>query len=975
MKTMQHGGPLSGLHRCIVFFGASAFAASFLFPLQAEENDAGPAAPPAEVEAADPAYGESSSRGESAEESPERELHDYAKVYVDRYFEPEPHLTLTEEGVRRSRALSHFALGRALEAQGRPAEAVEAYKVVIENAPEEHFLARKTAFLLARNGRNDEALKLLEDNLDQNPRQPFAYITLGEFLHTYHQGDEARQRRSIELFEEAAAKFPEEAAVYEPLVQVYLSGGRSQDALALMRAVLDLDHDDPAFWLQVGRTSARIGGGTEREGETAAALVDQMHLKALSHAGDQARILETVADYFHESGQFEQAAEVYRRVVEAESGRIDVREKLARVYEALEDEAMVLATLEEILQLDSENVRSLKLIAQIHMRNERFTDAIPYLRKSLSITKGSPAEYRALAQMMMETREYEQAVDFLEDAAAHFPEVVDFAFFHAVCLSQLKRYEEAVAQFERTVELSGGEGSANLNERFYFSFAAANERMGEIERAAELFQKSIDLISENDPDHSNQDFVALVYNYLGYMWLENDLHIEEAGELIKTAIALDPENGAITDSLGWYQFKTGRYEEAKDTLLRAAELIEEPDPVVYDHIGQAYFKLGRMDEAVDYLERAVDLDPENEELDERLEEYRKAKAEASRPEESDGEAEEELDQLKQSADPDPQAAEQQPGPVDLPEESARANDAIADEAADLPALEAALQDDPENVRILKQIAQIHMRDERFAEAIPYLRKSVSISKGSPAEYGALAQMMMETREYEQAVDFLGEASSLHPEVAEFAYYSAVCLSQLNRYEEAVAQFERAVELYGGEGSANLNERFYFSFAAANERMGEIERAAELFQKSIDLISENDPDHSNQRFVALVYNYLGYMLVENDLRLEEAGKLIKTAIALDPENGAITDSLGWYQFKTGRYEEAKDTLLRAAELIEEPDPVVYDHIAQAHFQLGQMAEAVDYLERAVDLDPENEELGERLEEYRKAKAEESASVPL
>jgi tetratricopeptide (TPR) repeat protein len=263
-----------------------------------------------------------------------------------------------------------------------------------------------------------------------------------------------------------------------------------------------------------------------------------------------------------------------------------------------------------------------KQIAGIFLRTGRFKEAIPHLQSALSITKGSAAEYGDLARMMIESDENEVAVKFLTDTAYLFPEAADFPFLLTFPLARLEQWGEAVKQFEKTIALAGDEQPQLLNEQFYFRYAAAHERNGNFPKAEELFRKTIEMIAKNDPDDENQGFTATVYNYLGYMWVENDIKIDEAGELIKTAAELDPESGAIADSLGWFYFKRGQFEKAHDELLRAETLIEEQDAVIFDHIGQAFYQLDEAERAIEYLEKAVALEPGKTEYSDRLQRMR-----------------------------------------------------------------------------------------------------------------------------------------------------------------------------------------------------------------------------------------------------------------------------------------------------------------------------------------------------------------
>ena len=55
-----------------------------------------------------------------------------------------------------------------------------------------------------------------------------------------------------------------------------------------------------------------------------------------------------------------------------------------------------------------------------------------------------------------------------------------------------------------------------------------------------------------------------VLNYLGYSWVDRGINLDEALDMIKTAVDLRPNDGYIVDSLGWAYYRLGRYEEAVD---------------------------------------------------------------------------------------------------------------------------------------------------------------------------------------------------------------------------------------------------------------------------------------------------------------------------------------------------------------------------------------------------------------------------
>ncbi len=615
---MQRGGPLFGTHRCFVLYTILGFC-SFLVPSgYAEVGD---------------------------------KLEDFAEVYIDQYFEPDERLLLTEEGKKKSQALAHYAMGRTFEAKGRVNEAVKAYGKVLENQPHLVLLARKTAYLLARDGSNDKALKLLEQSLKKNPNDAFAYISLSEYLATYQGNDPKGRARAFEIIEAAVDRFPDEPAVYEHIVRMMLVAKRKDEARVIVDRAAKRNNIDSEYWLRLGKIVGRTWPVRPNVPSIDAELLNRIYGKAREFAGEDWATVELVGDFYHATQQFVEAVRTYNEVIESNPDHLDTREKLARVYAGLDDREMVLKTLEEIVEIDPRNAGVHKQIAGFYIGIEDYASAVPHLQQSLLISKGEEREYVALGGMMIDAKQYEAAVEFLDGAAYLFPESSQLPLFLAISYSSLEDWGNAVTQFATSLKLGEASQPEMFDEVFYFRYAAAYERKGDLKEAEDLFQKTIELISKKDPSEEDKEFTATVYNYLGYMWLEKDMNIDEAGELIRTAADLDPDSGAIADSLGWFYFKKERYEEARDELLRAEELTSEPAAEILDHIGRAFHKLGENGKAVGYLERALELEPENTEIAERLEYFRKS--EVGKPDRAakPGNKSAELQNKRKSAEP------------------------------------------------------------------------------------------------------------------------------------------------------------------------------------------------------------------------------------------------------------------------------------------------------------------------------------
>lgn len=105
---------------------------------------------------------------------------------------------------------------------------------------------------------------------------------------------------------------------------------------------------------------------------------------------------------------------------------------------------------------------------------------------------------------------------------------------------------------------------------------------------------------------------------------------------------------------------------------------------------------------------------------------------------------------------------------------------------------------------------------------------------------------------------------------------------------------------------------------------------------------------------LLQNALGYSLtVHRPDELEQAYQLIRQALAQEPENPAILDSMGWVLFKLGDLEQALTYLERAWQLY--PDPEVSAHLIRALDASQQRERALELLQQELDTHPDNHHL--------------------
>lgn len=187
----------------------------------------------------------------------------------------------------------------------------------------------------------------------------------------------------------------------------------------------------------------------------------------------------------------------------------------------------------------------------------------------------------------------EAAAALIEETAA--TGTLDDRFFASQLWQRVERYDAMIPLLDKVLEEQPDAPQA------LFALASAAERTGDIPRAASLFERLLEQV----PGH------APTLNYLGYMWAERGENLARARRMIERAVALDPDNGAYVDSLGWVAFKQGRLEEAARFLEWSVRLIDS-DPTVHVHLGDVYRDLGRHEAAAERYRHALTLEPDDE---------------------------------------------------------------------------------------------------------------------------------------------------------------------------------------------------------------------------------------------------------------------------------------------------------------------------------------------------------------------------
>ncbi len=536
---------------------------------------------------------------------------------------PAPDLTLRAGGDRKAGALTHFVEGMVFEENGEMDRALDAYRRVLNVDPGQSQLAARVAGLLIQQDDFPQAIDVLKDAIKANPNNAEPYQQLAFIYARYLK----KADQAIDYANRAIALNPADIEGYQRLVEIEVGAGQEKKALEALDRASKVRSSDPNFWMHLGKLYVAILFKSDSQPKTDdLKRVNEIFKRAAEHAGDDPGILKDVADYYAASQQLKEAIPLYLRALELQPDDANAREKLATGFILTNQRGKAVEMLEQIIkehpdkyqpydllaQVLDEEARSLQRANRIDEAKAKFAKVAANYEQSMLINPNHLGTYLHLAELLVgPLKDAGRAVQLLTEARRRFPGVPEIVYYLAIAQREAKRNQQAVATFEEALhEAQLDQDDDVVNAKFYFNYGAAAEQAGLYEKAAELLRKSISL----DPANS-----AEASNYLGYMWADHNMNLDEAETMIRRALESEPNNASYLDSLGWVEFRKGKFDQALIDLLRAAKTAERDDPVVFEHIGDTYLKLNRMPEALEAWQKALTLDPKNKNLAEKVE--------------------------------------------------------------------------------------------------------------------------------------------------------------------------------------------------------------------------------------------------------------------------------------------------------------------------------------------------------------------
>jgi tetratricopeptide (TPR) repeat protein len=502
-----------------------------------------------------------------------------------------------------------------------------------------------------------------------------------------------------------------------------------------------------------------------------------------------------------------------------------------------------------------------------------------------------------------------------------------------------------------------------------------------LKKAIEQYQK----ISELDP----KDGDSLVMLGRLYKVAQNSVDAEKA---YKKALSIDADNEDALTGLAMVYADRGDNTEAADILKKLAD--KSPSQKSFRVLGQAYEQMKEYTLAAQALRRALELNPPDagdlkHEIAQDLlwaKDYNgalKMYQELIDEEPGDAGAYLRMSQIyrekrdftnarkmsEKAKSIEPGNLEIRFNEVGLLEAEGKTPEAIQllkDMLSSTARRNASQADKQVRGELLRQLAALYRASDQTDQSVDALRQMIELQPDAAA--GITAEMIDTYRvgkEYPKAEQEAEAGVKKYPNDRAVHVAHAIVLAEMGKVDPAAAEIKKLIdgkndrEMYfqlaqvyekgkkfDEEAKAidqmeklsqtqEEKEGAWFARGAMYEKAKKVDASEAEFRK---ILAEN-PDRPD------VMNYLGYMLADRNMKLNEALELIQKAVAAEPANGAYLDSLGWIYYKLNRLPEAEENARKAVDSTPR-DATVHDHLGDILMKQSKVREAVAQWEISV-----------------------------
>ena len=247
-------------------------------------------------------------------------------------------------------------------------------------------------------------------------------------------------------------------------------------------------------------------------------------------------------------------------------------------------------------------------------------------------------------------------------------------------------------------------------------------------------------------------------------------------------------------------------------------------------------------------------------------------------------------------------------------------------------LQQVIELDPDSHSAYYYMGLSALRQDLQAQALGYFHQ---VTKGSDRLNAFTLLLDLENPDNDQREVYFHRLRHQNQDlIAEIFVLETQYLQDIGDTASAALSYQEALQEYPN------NIPLLYGYAILAQSLHQFNTTEMMFQRIIDI----EPNHIN------ALNALGYAYAEQGVKLKKAELLIRKALAYEPNNAAIIDSLGWVSYRLGHLRQSLTLLTKAYDIM--PAAEIAAHLGVVKWALGDTEGAFKIWNLALSRDPDN-----------------------
>ena len=320
---------------------------------------------------------------------------------------------------------------------------------------------------------------------------------------------------------------------------------------------------------------------------------EDCYKKILEISPDHSDALHLLGVLSHQTGKKDIAADLIYEAIRISPGYPNYHNNLGIVFQEKGELDEAISCYKKALELKPDFADAYNNMGFALQDQRKPDEAISCYQKALQIRPGYAEAFNNMGTAFKDAGKTDDAISCYQNAVQLKPDYAEAYNNMGAALRDQDRFNEAMACWHKTLEIKPDYAEV------YNSMGAALRNQGRFSEALSCCQKALDL----KPDFAD------AFNNMGTV-LKDQGSLNESVACCQRALQLKPDNFVAWVSLGNTFQDQGKFDEAVSCYQNALKI--KPDhALAYDNMRNAYIYQGKLAEAVSCCEKSLKIRPDS----------------------------------------------------------------------------------------------------------------------------------------------------------------------------------------------------------------------------------------------------------------------------------------------------------------------------------------------------------------------------